>query len=877
MVIQRGMQVWRHLKSRKLGIILLMLVVGVSLLALVRPFISAQGALPTSRYQLPGLDASVSIFYDGSGMPHILASSERDGYAGLCWAESHDRLFQLDTLRGAAEGRLARVFGRGPNDTILQQDELFRTFDLAQVAQAKYGAASSLVRADMSACATGINAQIAWDKAHQALPPEFADLAYTPELWQPWQCELIALYFASSLDNTIYLSKIERAVLTGMAGSQVATALMPDAPDTPSMFNTQGQFNSLDQFLASSQHIAAPTAAATFTQEDNTLKGTLQNIASLQNQTNNWADALLGGDRASNNFVVGGELTASGKPLLANDPHLQLATPSLLYFAHLTITENAGFDIEGLTIPGFPAFISAHTATISYAITFANLDDADLFVETIRKTDSGEQVLLNDQWVPVTARTETIQVAGAAPDTLTILQTPHGPLLNAALPSLNALGTLALKSVVVQNAWTIEGFFRLPKVQNWGQFQAALGQESIGLNFLYADNTGPHGHIGYQMAGLVPQRSEDNTLFPVSGADGTHEWTSYAAQADLPSVYNPPSHLLATANNRIVPSTYAPHGTPIYLSRYWDLPWRTEEAITLLVQAGNHVTAPALIHIQLSTQTVVGKPIAADIVAVLGRSGLPADDPNAATSFAILRDWNGNASADSSGATLYETMLALLDRDILTSLLGSYAYQAYTQSVFVTTQLQALQGLLEAPDAPFFSAINNTQAPTKRDQAIKTALGEVDALLRTALGNDPASWNWGKLHTLTYNHPLATVDPRFTIGTFPTGGDGGTINTGGWFMEMGLLTLPADQLAQAGGAQAAFQQDALATARVIWDLSNFDRSLGALDTGESGDPTSPHWSDQAALWRSGRYVPLAFTDAAIQQTATGQIILASQL
>lgn len=868
MPVQHGLLTWRRMLRRSFIIPLSLLVLAVIVLGLIlHPFAEAEGpSIPTSRYQLDGLHSSITISYDTTGMPHIAASNEADGYAGLCWSEAHDRLFQLDELRRAAEGRLAEIFGAGPNNTVLGQDELFRTFGLVGIAQAKYAAADTTVQSDMSACARGINAFITFAEAHQSLPPEFADLGYSPEQWQPWQSELIATYFAASLDSSIYLAKLERAAIIGLAGPQVADALVPDPPDSPSMFDATGRLNPLNQFLATSQavtpFVAIPANAGSEQESSIKLGTALHTIASFQS---NWAIALLGGDRASNNFALDGTLTASGKPLLANDPHLQLATPSLLYLAQLTVSGRSGFNFEGLTIPGSLLFVSGHNGSIAFGATFVNMDDTDLYSESIRETAAGEQALYQGQWVPMQEQQETIQVAGASPVTLTVRTTPHGPILNDALPSLDALGQLALKAAVDQSGWTIDGFFSLPKAQNWSQFRTALSQESIGLNFLFADTASTYGHIGYQMAGLAPQRSMDNTLVPVAGGDGTHEWSGYAAFSQLPSVYNPPSHLLETSNDRIVPSTYAPGGTPIYISRYFDLPWRSERAITLLLRAGNHLTATDLAHIQLDTQTTVGKTITADLTAALNRIGLPANDPDAASSLAALQSWDGNAGATSSGAAIYETLVAVLDRDLVTQVLGDGSYPTYTQNVFVTTQIQSVEALLASPSAPFFGAISAAQAPAARDQAVQTALAETDELLQSTLGANESAWSWGAIHTLTYNHPLAAADARFTIGSFPVGGDSETLDTGGWFMELGLLALPPDQFSQAGGMQAVFQQDAIATARVVWDMGDFDHSLGVVSTGESGNPASPHWSDQAALWRAGQYNLLPYSHAAVDQ------------
>ena len=301
-------------------------------------------------------------------------------------------------------------------------------------------------------------------------------------------------------------------------------------------------------------------------------------------------------------------------------------------------------------------------------------------------------------------------------------------------------------------------------------------------------------------------------------------------------------------------------------------PGALSEPTSLLLQAGDHLTIGDLAPIQLDTQTTIGQSLATDLIGALQRAGLPANDPDAASSIAALRTWDGNASAKSIGATIYETLVAVLDRDLVQQTLGPGSYSAYTLGVFETTQLQALQGILKAPQVPFFGATSNLHAGAACDQAVQAALGESDALLRSTLGTNTSTWTWGALHTLTYNHPLASADPRLRVLSFPAGGDGETVDTGGWFMEMSLLALPADQLYQAGGAQAAFQQDALANAQVV-NMGNVDGSLEVLSTGESGDPTSPHWADQAALWRAGKYNCLAFSSLAAQQTTGNKILL----
>jgi penicillin amidase len=862
-------------------------------IALVSPLVRdgapvARAATASSRVvtlTLAGVPTAspIAVTYDSLGTPHVVAPTEAAGSGGLCWAMAHDRLFQLDLLRRSAQGRLAEILGAGPSDAVLQQDEFMRTEGLTALADAHWLAASPRVQVDLAACAAGINAVILADEANHGLPLEFADLNYRPDLWQPRDSMLIALLMTSSLDAGVWEEKIARAAVLATAGSQVAKALIPTTPATPSMFDRSGQLNPLTKFTA----MPIAPASATSKDEDQQSADTLQAAAQLwvphsgrargdasgvsgalapmtttaelaASSPGSWFGLALGTGRASNNVAVGGELTASGMPLLANDPHLALTTPSLLYLAQVSVPGR--MDIEGLTVPGFPAFISGQNDHIAFGITYAMIDDVDVYAETLRQVGNGQQVFYDGRWVPVQARTETIAVAGGAAVQLTVRTTPHGPILNDALPNLDAFGPLALKSTAAQPAWTVDGFFDLVSADDWTSFRQTVARESIGLNFVYADRAGPHGHIGYQMAGLAPQhQSPLNGLVPVPGGDGAHEWVGYAIPRQLPGVFDPPSHLLVTANNRIVPDDYAPGGTPIYISGQWDEPWRVQRAVMLLtglVEDGHAITEADLERVQLDVAPAVGRPIAADLLAALGRAGYPADDPDGPTSMAALQTWDGDTSPSSAGGLLYEVMLALLTLDAAEPVLGS-AYSTYAAGVFITSQEQACWQLLVAPQAPFIGATGPAGVAAARDAAVSAALGETDALLRQTLGPDPTAWSWGNLHRLTYNHPLAAVDARFAVGTFPTGGDPATLDTGGWDTAIGLLALPPDQLAAAGGARAAFAQDALASARVIWDLADPGDSLGVLSTGASGDPTSPHYADQAAQWRAGQYNYLA--------------------
>ncbi|WP_438029357.1 penicillin acylase family protein [Sorangium sp. So ce233] len=795
------------------------------------------------------------IHVDNQGMSHVTAWDEKTGYAGLCYAMAQDRLFQMDVLRRSAQGRLAEIYGPGEADTFLNQDLLARAQNLPAFAAARYAAAATRTKRALQGCAAGVNQYISRAKASSSgLPIEFQTLGYQPDPWMPEDSVLAYIYVGVTFDTLTWFTKLERASVADIAGTEVSTTLIKEAPDNVSMFDAQGNLNPVSQFLVPPGP-SAPSATIVNPPPPSRLEGPRE----LAEQLRRMAPAS---GRASNAWAVDGHLTSTGKPLLATDPHFPHSTPSAVYVAQLKV--HGQYNVAGWMVPGFPGFISGHTDRIAWVPTYSLFDSVDLYVETLRgASGGGEEVLINGEWRPVTTRVETIRVKGQPDVQRTFRATPHGPVLNDGLDGLETFGTLALKSTAGQPEWKVDGYFEMPEATNWTKFKAAALKQSIGWNFIFADYTGPYGHIGYQNSGLAPQRESPlNALYPVPGTGG-HEWTGYATHAELPSVYDPPSHVLVTANHRIVPRNYAPKGRPVHLANYWDMPWRAQRIMTRLTTATAPLTPQDMASIQLDTQTTIGLPLRDTYLAALGRVGLPADDPSAAAAVAALEQWDGNAAASSQGAAVYEMLTLILLRNTVRDVIGPEEYALFAPSVFLTNQLSGLMDVLENPRAPYFGITAGVDPGALRDQAIRTALGQADAMLRDALGPDVSAWTWGGIHTLTYNHPLAGEDERFDIGTFPATGDVETVNIGGWFAKVGNLDLPPGDFEDEGGVRGALDQDSLSATRLVWNLSPIDGSLGVMSTGMSGDPRTCHYADHAEAWREGQIFPMPFSSAAI--------------
>ncbi|WP_438010160.1 penicillin acylase family protein [Sorangium sp. So ce321] len=795
------------------------------------------------------------IRVDDQGISHVTAWDEKAGYAGLCYAMARDRLFQMDVLRRSAQGRLAEIYGPGEGDSILGQDLLARAQNLPAFAAARYAAAAPRTKRVLQGCAAGVNQYISTAKASSSgLPLEFQALGYEPAPWTPEDSVLAYIYVGVTFDTLTWFTKLERAAVASIAGTDVATTLIKEAPDDVSMFDAQGNLNPISQFLVPPGP-AAPSATLVNPPPPTCLDGARR----VTEQARRMAPAS---GRASNAWAVDGHLTSTGKPLLATDPHFPHSTPSAVYVAQLKISGQ--YNVAGWMVPGFPGFISGHTDRIAWVPTYSLFDSVDLYVETLRgASGGGEEALVNGQWKPVTTRVETIRVKGQADVQRTFRATPHGPVLNDGLDGLESFGTLALKSTAGQPEWKVDGYFEMPAALNWTQFRTAALKQSIGWNFIFADYAGAQGHIGYQNSGLAPQRESPlNALYPVPGTGG-HEWTGYATNAELPSVYDPPSHILMTANHRIVPRSYAPQGRPVHLANYWDMPWRAQRIATRLTTATGPITPQDMASIQLDTQTTIGLPLRDSYLAALGRAGLPADDPSAAAAMAALQQWDGSAAASSQGAAVYEMLTLILLRNTVSDVIGPDEYAFFAPNVFLTNQLNGLIDVLANPRAPYFGIVPGVDPGAARDQAVRAALAQADAMLRDALGADVSAWTWGGIHELKYNHPLAGEDERFDIGTFPATGDVETVNIGGWFAKVGILGLPPGDFEAAGGVRGALDQDSLSATRLIWNLAPLDGSLGVMSTGNSGDPRTCNYSNHAEAWRSGQLFPIPFTSAAI--------------
>lgn len=784
-----------------------------------------------------GLHSSVTVVRDQWGVPHIAASDLHDALFAQGYVTAQDRLFQMEFNRRVAAGRLAEFFGPGDKNSLIKTDEFLRTLGLYRAAQSEYNGLDPTTKAELQAYADGVNAFL---KTHQgSLPLEFSILGVTPQPWSPVDSLAYGRVVALSLDSTWY-TKYTRALLLAKAGSGVTNELFPAYPSqNPTLFGSYNTAAPLTDILNKAGMGASRTPAP----------DTLTSVQAAAFSSDHLSDDLMEGATivhnllgdvqagfGSNDWVVDGTHTTTGQPLLANDPHLGINMPAIWYEVAI---RGGGLDVIGFTFPGVPGVIIGHNDNIAWGVTNVGADNSDLYLETLDPKNHPGQYLYKGSWQPLQQRTEVINVRGGSPVTFTVSSTIHGPLLNSVVSDLADTHPVALKWTALQPGYTFKGFFQLDFANNWSDFLSAVKNISISQNFVYADTA---GNIGYRMSGVLPIRPSSNDYLPVDGASGQYEWKGYVEQSQMPTLFNPPTHIIATANGQIVPANY-----PIYVTSQWDDQGYRARRIVDLLTAKSHLSAGDFAAIQADVYAVPS----AQLVPAFVRAGQAAGG-DAATAAKLLSSWDGQMTRDSVAATVYEVAVGVFLREAIEPLVGKKLYNIYISNSSPSILFNVAVNLVTNPVVPFFGAFSDSETASARDAAIAKALGDTIKQLTSQYGSDSSKWQWGTIHQATFEHPLASVWPlNYIFGVAPVArpGDGVTVNVGG---DENFAADPA-----------SYEQDTVSSMREIIDLQNFDNSVWVTTTGESGQPFSDHYKDLVSVWDQNHYQQMEFTADAV--------------
>jgi penicillin G amidase len=855
----------------------------------------AHSALPQldGSIAVPGISSKVRVVRDGHGVPTIEAATLEDLFFAQGYVTAQDRLWQMDIMRRAAAGELSEVIG----DATVKLDREERILGLRQAAEASEKLISARDRVFFDAYTRGVNAFI--DSHHDRLSLEFRLMKYTPHPWTITDSLLIGARMVQDLNHYSYARALGREKILAKLGPELTADLYVnsswrDRPptqvrgmeDDPAAQNGDEDDNDNDD---DDEEIEPEGGAGRMTSVPD--PGNLpQTHPSWPKKSSAWAHKILvetglapsrsataleavasGADTdvfrpGSNNWVVSGRHTVSGKPLLSNDMHLDHQMPNLWYEAHLkAATPKAGtppagtnpagfsFDVAGVTLPGVPFVIVGHNQRIGWGFTNVGPTVEDDFIEEF---DAQGQYKTPAGWVDPQHRQETIHIKGKPDVTFDVLTTRHGPIITELIPGETR--KIALR-------WTLQDgeglvFFDVNSAQNWDEFRKAFSTFGApGQNVMYAD---VDGHIGYQATGRVPIRAAADGSLPVSGSDDAHEWKGWIPFDEMPRAYDPPTGILATANGRITPDGYK-----YSISTEWDAPWRTDRIYRVL-ESGKKFAPADMLALQMDVSSTYDRLCADKLVyAIDHATGASARAKRAAD---ILRDWDGRMSADSAAPTIatkvrHELVRMLLEpklgpapgspvaksdaeSDAVSSTLSWKTYHWSMSSVWLENVLTKQPARWLPPGYANYDALLTAAVENVVRQTQSTANPQAN---ESTAPSDLNQWKWGEDYPVEIDHLVLKQLPligRYTApGLHPLSGSTATVK------QVGRDFGPSE--------------------RATWNFANFDESTLNLVTGESGIFLSPYYMDQWSAWYGGSTFVFPFSEEAVERQRAHEMTL----
>jgi penicillin G amidase len=778
----------------------------------------SQAAASTS-LQLKGLKGRVLIRRDERGIPYIEATNDEDLYFAQGYATATDRLWQMDLFRRNARGELSEVLPNVPNSPALDQDKLHRTLGFAQTAEAEAAQASPQSRSLLEAYAAGVNAYIA-SLGPKTLPPEFQILGYTPRSWTPADSLLVVKIFFEGLSNTWRLDLMRETLAAAAVPAEKRAALLPEVSTLDVLVVGKDTKTKTTATTAESSSPLSPATLSTIARDEAISRAALEQLGF-------YAEGLA----ASNNWVIDGRHTTSGKPLLANDPHLAPTTPPIWHMVHLSAP---GVHVAGVTTAGLPGVIIGHNDRIAWGFTNVGPDVQDLYVEKF-DANNPQRYLTPSGWQDAKIRHEQIKVrkglADLSADTITldVTETRHGPIILERDGKRYALRWTALDPTKNR----ADSTYQLNRARNWNEFNKALEAFTAPTqNIVYAD---VDGHIGYHAAGVVPIRKSGDGSVPYDGSTDAGEWVSYVPLNKLPQLYDPPSGIIVTANQRIIGTDY-----PYFLTHSWAQPYRARRIFELLNQKPK-LNSDDFRRIQGDVYSIAGVLFAQQVVKTL-RPKLTAGDEKLSAAVNGFETWDGLVNTESRVAPIVAQMRIAFRIRILTAALGDELVKNYQWANFDTT----LDQIIKDQPADWLPKGLTNYADLFRacyDDAVKA--------LTRILGSDESKWKWGEMAKARFPHPLAPaplIGLQFTIPPFPQNGTGGLVG-------------------------ATVNVGSPVSMRFIADPSNWDLTQHGISVGESGVPSSPHWKDQLDDWKAVTPRVFPFNEAAVIAAAKETLVL----
>ncbi len=758
--------------------------------------------------QLPGVDDSVEVFFDQYGTPHVFATNEKDLFYVSGYLVARERLFQLSLSAASGRGELSLFIG----DDRLSSDIYLRTFGIPFVAKEVDEKLDDKTRKLLSAYCQGINDWI--DESENNWPVEFRILRSKPIKWKTSDVIAFSRLMAYELQQS-WKGEIILGALVEEVGIKYAKGLFPNDPDDI-MIATR--YNNMGAFY-------------------NKISKEERKIRSLI--------GMDGSVMGSNSWVINGNKTESGKPILSNDPHLGTKHPSWWYEMHL---KGGEFNISGVCLPGMPIPIIGQNENAAWGFTNIMIDDMDFFIETINPNNLN-QYKHDNNWKEITIRKETIKLKSGSDTTITVRSTHHGPIITDIHSSL--------KNSKKQISMTWAGHFmsnelptliKMATIKNWDDFSDAVKTFSVpGQNIIYADI---NGNIGWRPAVKIPIRKNAKNLLPRPGEDSAYDWNGFVPFNEMPFLLNPKKGFIATANNKIIDDSF-----PYYISNQWASPSRIKR-IEEMLKDRMSTNVDYMQEMQMDQKSH----LALEIVNHLLKTKSNDNNKWLNKGHNILSKWDFIESPNSMGALVYHYILNALIKNIygdeMNKIGENYLIDFVNQPM---VPVRSLLSLLRAPNSIWFDDVNTNNVESKSEILEKSIVDGV-RLLEKDFGKNDKNWKWSKPHTITQSHVMGSQKIlntlfNFNLGPFPSGGSSGSINKAEYKLLKDFDVVIAPSM------------------RRIVDFNNLNETKFVLPGGQSGLQNSPHYKDQSELYKLGKYRTTYFDENYIRSNIKNRLVL----
>lgn len=761
------------------------------------------------------INSNIEVYSDSFAVPYIIAQSDEDVAFALGYLHAQERLFTMDLIRRAGEGRLSEILG----ESAIPFDKMFRTVGIKRNILKNLYKYNPAVIKILQSYSNGVNEYLKERKGNYAI--EFDVLGYQPEQWKPIHSLIVIKMMAWEL-NISWWTDLSFAELIQKLGKEKVLEILPDYPEN------------------------APTIIADNFKYLPAINSTLAETDKSFRKMMGWTGTHIG----SNNWVVNANKSVSGKPIIANDPHLAFSAPGKWYAA---VIKSPGWNAAGVTLPGVPGIVIGRGENISWVLTNVMNDDADFYVEKLDSLKT--KYFFDGQWENLKITKDTIKIKDSKDEVIEIKETHRGPIISDIHPFNFVYNKEERHSPAISMRWSgnefsdeMLGFYKINKAKNWNEFRDGVKYFGIpGQNFVYAD---AQGNIGYIMGARIPLRISNNPTLVFDGTTTENDWKGFVATEEIPAILNPAENFIASANNKTLKNF------KYHISNLWEPSSRIDRIRELLTSKQKQS-----INDFKKYQMDQISPYAKTITAYASKAfeGIKVKDKNLNTALDLLHKWDFDFDKYSQTPAIYSVFLKYLLKNIYHDEMGGDLYNRFV--FLANVPYRSLLQILEKPESVWLDDIKTSKRET-REEIIRKSLADALTDLEENFGKDLTNWQWGRMHKVTFKHAFSgnfsLLDKYINIGPNEIGGDGTTLfNTEYPFAESieKFAMFRHDEFDNVLGPSMRF----------IYDFANPDEFYLILTTGQSGNVMSDNYRDQNSLWLNGKYMKIRTDEISIRK------------